>query len=89
VKKVQTFETLFLREWKDVGLTQAWVREMQSGGTNLPAAELGMTRWFKSKSSDTREEAVKRLKLRFELQGKVLRFQQARFSRPLRSPKDG
>jgi len=48
-----------------------------------------MTRWFESKSSDTGKEAVKRLKLRFELQGKVLRFQQARFSRPFRSQKNG
>jgi len=32
---------------------------MQSGGTNLPAAELGMTRWFESKSSDTGEREVK------------------------------
>jgi len=32
---------------------------MTSGGTNLPAAELGKTRWFESKSSDTGEGEVK------------------------------
>jgi len=36
---------------------------MTSGGTNLPAAELGMTRWFESKSSDTGKGAVKRIEL--------------------------
>jgi len=42
-----------------VGKTQTWVRGMLSGGTNLPAAEPGMTRWFESKCSDTGEGEVK------------------------------
>jgi len=41
---------------------------MLSDGTNLPAAELGKTRWFKSKSSDTGEEAEKRFEQRFDFQ---------------------
>jgi len=45
----------------DVGIAPTWMSGMTSGGTNLPAAEPGMTRWFESKSSDTGEEAVKRL----------------------------
>ena len=42
-----------------VGKAQSWIYGMTSGGTNLPAAELGMTRWFESKSSDTGEGEVK------------------------------
>ena len=42
-----------------VGKTPTWVRGMLSGGTNLPAAEPGMTRWFESKCSDTGEGEVK------------------------------
>jgi len=44
---------LLHREWKDVGITRTWLRGMTSGGTNLPAAEAGVTRWCESKSSDT------------------------------------
>ena len=46
-----------------VGKAQSWIYGMTSGGTNLPAAELGMTGWFESKSSDTGEGAVKRFEL--------------------------
>jgi len=41
---------------------------MTSGGTNLPAAEAGVTGWFKSKCSDTGEEAEKRFEQRFDFQ---------------------
>jgi len=44
------------------------MRGMLSDGTNLPAEEPGMTRWFESKSSDTGEEAVKRFEQRFDFQ---------------------
>ena len=67
-----------LQDWKDVGTTPTWVREMQSGGTNLPAAELGVTRWFESKCSDTGEGAVKKLEHRFKFQGKYLRLEKRR-----------
>ena len=43
----------------DVGIAPTWMRGMTSGGTNLPAAELGKTRWFESKCSDTGEGEVK------------------------------
>ena len=43
----------------DVGIAPTWIYGMTSGGTNLPATELGMTRWFESKSSDTGEREVK------------------------------
>ena len=42
-----------------VGKAQSWIYGMTSGGTNLPAEEPGMTRWFKSKCSDTEEGEVK------------------------------
>jgi len=44
-----------------VGTAPTWIYGMTSGGTNLPAAELGMTGWFESKSSDTGEGAEKSL----------------------------
>ena len=37
------------------------MRGTLSGGTNLPAEELGMTRWCESKCSDTGEGAEKSL----------------------------
>ena len=43
----------------DVGIAPTWIYGMTSGGTNLPATELGMTGWFESKSSDTGEGKVK------------------------------
>jgi len=42
-----------------VGTAPTWMRGMTSGGTNLPAAEPCVTRWFESKSSDTGEGEVK------------------------------
>jgi len=47
------------------------MRGMLSGGTNLPAAELGVTGWFKSKCSDTGEGEVKKREPRFKFQGKI------------------
>jgi len=44
------------------------MRGMTSGGTNLPAAEPGMTRWFESKSSDTGEGEVKRFEQHIDFQ---------------------
>ena len=46
-----------------MGTATTWIRGMQSGGTNLPDEELGVTGWFESKSSDTGEGAVKRFEL--------------------------
>jgi len=34
---------LLHREWKDVGITHSWMRGRTSGGTNLPAAKVGVT----------------------------------------------
>ena len=52
-KKVQPLEMLLHREWKDVVLTQTWMRGRTSGGTNLPAAEAGVRGWCERKCSDT------------------------------------
>ena len=54
------------------------MRGMTSGGTNLPAAERGVTGWFKSKCSDTGEGAVKKREPRFKFQGKYLRLEKRR-----------
>jgi len=48
------------------------MRGRTSGGTNLPAAEAGVTGWFESKCSDTGEGAVKKREPRFKFQGKYL-----------------
>ena len=48
-----------LQDWKDVGLTHTGMHGRTSGGTNLPVAEPGVTRWCESKSSDTGEGEVK------------------------------
>jgi len=54
------------------------MRGRTSGGTNLPAAEAGVTGWFESKCSDTGEGAVKSLEHRFKFQGKYLRLEKRR-----------
>ena len=66
---------LFHRQWKDVGLTHPWMRGMTSGGTNLPAAKVGVTRTLWCKCSDTGEGAVKKREPRFKFQGKYLRLE--------------
>jgi len=54
------------------------MRGRTSGGTNLPAEELGVTGWFKSKCSDTGEGEVKKREPRFKFQGKNLRPEKRR-----------
>ena len=61
-----------------VGKAQSWIYGMTTGGTNLPAAEAGVTGWFKSKCSDTGEGAVKKRDPRFDFKGKILRLEKRR-----------